>query len=72
MSDYIPHKDKESIVESRAHHIITSAINLLENIHTNFSEEEAELLEKRLLSSIKNKDYSRFSRQMKRIKESKE
>lgn len=72
MNDYIPHKDKETVVESRAHHIITSAINLLENIHMNFSEEEAEILEKRLISSIKGRDYSRFDRQMKKIKESKE
>lgn len=71
MNDYIPHKDKETIVESRANHIITSAINLLENIDENFSEEEARVLEKRLLSSIKGRDYSRFSRQMEKIKESK-
>ncbi len=71
MNDYIPHKDKESVVESRANHIITSAINLLEDIHSNFTEEEAEVLEKRLMSSIKNRDYGRFDKQIRKIKESK-
>ena len=59
-------RDNQYLIESRGHNIIASAINLLEMIHKHYTPEQAELLEKRLLSSIKNRDSSRFSRGIKK------
>lgn len=66
---FIPEKNRHDVLESKATHIINSAINLLEEIESNYSEEEAEQLTKRFLSSIKGKDEMRFSRAIKRVKE---
>jgi len=68
MHRYVPKKNKEDIIESRANHIISSAINLIELINESYSAEEAELLEKRLISSIKGKDVKRFSRGISKLK----
>lgn len=70
ISSYVPAKNKEQIVEARAEHVISSAINLLNLINENFSAEEAEQLEKRFLSSIRGRDAKRFVRGIRKIKES--
>ena len=59
-------RDLPHIVESRGVNIITSAINLLELINRHFDKEKAELLEKKLLSAIKNKDQTRFAKSVKK------
>lgn len=58
-------RDINHLVESRATNIITSAINLLELINKRYSKDQAELLEKKLLGSIKNRDPARFSKSIK-------
>ena len=65
-------KDKENIVESRASHIIDSAIRLISFIKENFDHETAYKLEKRFHSAIKNMDASKFSKGVARIKENKD
>lgn len=72
LNRYVPSKNKEEILESRAEHVITSAINLIEYIQQTYSAEEAEQLEKRLISSIKAKDTARFSKTIRKIKEGSE
>ena len=64
-------KDKENVVESRASHILESAIRLLTFIKENFDPDTAYKLEKRFNSAIKNMDASKFSRGIARIKENK-
>ena len=64
-------KDKEDVVESRASHIIDSAIRLMSFIRENFDPETAYKLEKRFHSSIKNMDSNKFARGVARIKENK-
>lgn len=59
-------RDMNHIIESRANNVITSAINLLEFINKRFDKEKAELLEKRLLSAIKNKDQKKFSKSLRK------
>lgn len=61
-------KDRESIVESRANHVITGAINLINLIRENYAPEQAEELERRLLNSIRAQDTTKFSRGVKRIR----
>ena len=59
-------RDTTHIIESRAHNIITSAINLLELINKHYPEEQAQLLERKLLSAIKSKDQQRFSKSLRK------
>lgn len=68
ISAYVPRKSKEDLIETRAQHIIISAINLLESIDESFSPDEAEALKKRFVSSIRGADPNRFTRMVKRIK----
>lgn len=59
-------RDTTHIIESRGHNIITSAINLIEMINRYYTPEQAEILERKLLSAIKSKDQSRFSKSLKK------
>ena len=63
------HRDKEEVVESRASHVLESAIRLITYIRENFDQETAFKLEKKFNSAIKNMDASKFSRGVARIKE---
>lgn len=69
ISTYVPQKSREDLIETRAQHIIVSAINLLESIDDAFTAEEAEALKKRFVSSIRGSDPNRFTRMVKRIKD---
>ncbi len=59
-------RDMNHVIESRAHNVITSAINLLELMKRHYSPEKAELLEKKLLSAIKGKDAQRFAKSLRK------
>jgi len=59
-------RDASHIIESRAHNIITSAINLLELINKHYPEEQALILEKKLLSAIKSKEPTRFAKSLRK------
>ena len=63
------HRDKEEVVESRASHVLESAIRLITYIRENFDQDTAFKLEKKFNSAIKNMDASKFSRGVARIKE---
>jgi hypothetical protein len=65
-------EDPEHFVESRAAHIIDSAINLVQYIREHFDEQTAYLLEKKLNSAIKNLDSGRFSRGVTKVRELKD
>lgn len=59
-------RDTKHIIESRAHNIITSAINLLEMINKHYDSDKAQVLERKLLNAIKARDQSRFSNSLKK------
>jgi len=65
-------RDKEEVVESRASHILESAIRLIGYIRENFDQDTAFKLEKKFHSAIKNMDASKFSKGVNRIKENKD
>jgi hypothetical protein len=65
-------KNGEAIVESRATHVIDSAINLLRLIRENFSPEEAYELERRFINSIKGEDPNKFIRSIRKLRDNKE
>lgn len=62
LNNFVPEKSKSELIENRANHAITAMINILEEISSNYTEEEAIFLEKRLISSVKGKDPKRFQR----------
>jgi hypothetical protein len=62
-------RDKESLVESRANNVITSAINLVKYIKENYDAETADELERRLLNSIRSQDPAKFTRKVRGIRE---
>lgn len=53
-------RESEAIIKSRADNIISSACSLLEDIESTYGEEVAELLERRMLAAIKQKDLKKF------------
>jgi hypothetical protein len=59
-------RDASHVIESRASNIITSAIHLLEMIQKHYPEEQAQILERKLLSSIKSRDKDRFAKSIKK------
>lgn len=69
LDQYYLVKDKHQFVESKASHLIQSAINFIHYIKENYSANEAEELERRFLNSIRAQDYSKFSRTVKKLKE---
>lgn len=60
-------RDNDHLIDSTANNIIQSAINLIDRMEDLYGEESADLLERRLISSIRNSDPERFRRQLKRI-----
>lgn len=59
-------RDMTHVIESRAHNIITSAINLIELIGKHYDKDTTELLEKKLISAIKGRDQARFSKSIRK------
>ena len=64
-------RDINHIIESRASNVITSAINLCELMKRHYNSDKADLLEKKLLLAIKNKDQDRFSKSLRKKNEKK-
>jgi hypothetical protein len=62
IGNMVPVQDRASVVESRANHVINSAINVLGMIHEHFEPDVAAELERRLINSIKGKDSKKFQR----------
>lgn len=62
-------RDLGLIIESRAHNVITSAINLVELINRHYSKDKAEILERKLLNAIKSKDSQRFAKSLRKKNE---
>jgi hypothetical protein len=72
LNDIAVKKDTETVIESRAVHVINSAINLLNLIRENFDPELAYELERRFLNSIKGADPAKFTRGIRKLRDAKE
>ena len=72
LNEYASKKDKEIALESRAIHIIDSAINLFKTIRENFDTESAYELERRFINSIKGSDSTKFVRGIRKLRDNKE
>ena len=59
-------RDRRAIIETRASNLIETAIRLLEQIDAEYSTEQAENLQRKLLNAIKHRDTGKFSRSVRR------
>ena len=59
-------RDRQSVIETRASNFIETAIRLLEQIDAEYSTEQAENLQRKLLNAIKHRDTGKFSRSVRR------
>jgi hypothetical protein len=59
-------RDRRLLIENRATTVIASAVRLIEEIEREYSAEQAEVLTRKLLNAIKNKDLDKFSRSVRR------
>lgn len=64
-------KSSNLVLESRANHIINSAINLINTIREQYDEPEAAELERRLINSIRAQEPGKFVRGLRKINEDK-
>jgi hypothetical protein len=64
----IPAKNKHTIIESRAIHLIASAVNLIRLIRETYPDEQADDLVKRLHRSIMSEDNKKFTRKIKELR----
>ena len=72
LNDIVVKRDQEALIESRATHVIDSAINLIQLIKEQFDAESAYELERRLLNSIKAADPAKFTRGIRKLRDSRE
>lgn len=72
LNDFAAKKDRETVLESRATHIIDSAINLLNSIRENFEPDVAYELERRFINSIRGSDPAKFVRSIRKLRDNKE
>jgi len=69
LNSMITERDRKHVIESRATHLIESAINLINEIHKNYDDDTAGDLERRLLNSIKHQDTRRFVRGIRKVED---
>lgn len=65
-------KHHEAVIETRAAHVIDSAINLLALIKENYPPDQAYELERRMINSIKASDPNKFIRSIRKLRDNKE
>ncbi len=66
-----PTKDRINILESRGTNAISAIMNVLEMVDANYSEDDAQDIQKRIMLSIKNRDPERFNRGIKNLRNKK-
>ena len=71
ISKAIPQNNREFVIESRAGHVISSAINLIDMLHESYDENIANELTRRLVNSIKSGDPAKFERGIRRVLQNK-
>jgi uncharacterized protein (UPF0305 family) len=71
LCDYIPNRDREHFIESRAIQVIASFANLRKLISESYDEETADDLFKRLVNAARTGDEKKVTRKLKEIKKEK-
>jgi hypothetical protein len=55
-------RDNRHVIENRASNIIASAIRLLEQIDANYTADQAQNLQRKLINAINQRDPAKFTR----------
>ena len=73
LSDYVPHsgQDRDLVIESRAMSVIASVNHLIRLIESEYDEEMASDLTKRLFNAARSGDEEKFRRKIRAIREDK-
>lgn len=67
ISQSVPQSNREALIESRASHVITSALNLIDMLYESYDENTAGELSRRLINSIKSSDPAKFERGIRKV-----
>jgi hypothetical protein len=59
-------RDQRLLIENRANSLIENAIRLLEQIEHEYTPEQAENLQRKLLNAIRNREPGKFARSVRR------
>jgi hypothetical protein len=70
--DYTPHKNRDLIIENRAHQVIASFAHLMKLIEESYDVETAADLQKRLLLSLRTLNEEKFSRKIRSLRKGEE
>ena len=70
LSDYVPVRDRDLFIESRAEQVMGSVKNLMRLIRESYDAESADDLQKRFINAIRSDDESKFRRRIRNIRES--
>lgn len=60
-------RDSQYVIESRSQNVISSAVRLLEQIEQTYSPEQTEILTRKLLNAIRDRDATKFIRSVRRV-----
>lgn len=72
LDNHLVVRDKALFIESKANNLIQGAINLLQYIRENYDSAVADEMERRLINSIRSQDAAKFSRGVKKLKDTDE
>jgi hypothetical protein len=67
ISQSVPKSSREALIESRASHVISSALNLIDMLYESYDENTAGELSRRLVNSIKSSDPAKFERGIRKL-----
>ena len=67
ISQSVPQNNREALIESRASHVISSALNLIDMLYESYDENTAGELSRRLINSIKSSDPAKFERGIRKV-----
>ena len=63
--------DRKMVIETRSDGLINGVINLIKELYREYTPEQANELERRLVNSIKGKDPNKFKRGLNKFNENK-
>ena len=67
LNSIVLNEGTEQIIESKARHVISNAINVIESLYRSFPQETAYDLEKKMLNAIKSRAPEKFTRNVSKI-----
>ena len=72
INSLVPNQNRKEVISSRADHVISSAINLINLIKENYEPEVAQDLERKLLNAIRLQEFSKFKNSLRRAETNEE